>query len=142
MIIDNKEHIYIVTTSSTTGTARVSESTATSTVLFMGVGKLIEIVTLNKFKQQKELYNSKDCYNVEVFEEYNPQSFKLYKDLYQPQLALEPRSNRVRCIETGEVFNSMYQASKELGISFALISNHINGKKGYGSAKGLHFERV
>lgn len=128
MIIDNKEHIYIVTTA--------------STVLFMGVGKLIEIVTLNKFKQQKGLYNSKDCYNVEVFEEYNPQSFKLYKDLYQPQVALEPRSNRVRCIESGEVFNSMYQASKELGISFASLSNHINGKKGHGSAKGLHFERV
>lgn len=50
-----------------------------------------------------------------------------------------PKSKRVRCIETGEIWQSSNEASKELGLSRNSVANAIN--RG-GKAKGMHWEYV
>ena len=47
---------------------------------------------------------------------------------------------KVRCIETGEVYNSCNEAVRKLGLSKSAVSNVIRGIQK--SAKGLHFEVV
>ena len=47
---------------------------------------------------------------------------------------------KVRCIETGEIFDNIQQASEKLGIIHQNISRVCNGKRK--STHGLHFEYV
>lgn len=49
-------------------------------------------------------------------------------------------SKKIRCIETGEEFNSIMEASKTLGINRNNISNSCYGDTK--NTKGLHFEFV
>ena len=49
-------------------------------------------------------------------------------------------TRKIRCIETGEVYNSYREASKAVGISHSSIRLVVIGKKE--SIKGLHFEAV
>jgi hypothetical protein len=46
----------------------------------------------------------------------------------------------VRCKETGEFFSSQLQAAREMGISPANLSSHLNGK--FDDVSGFHFERI
>ena len=50
-----------------------------------------------------------------------------------------PKSKRVRCIETGKTWDSSNEASKELGLSRNAIANAINMRC---KAKGMHWEYV
>ena len=50
------------------------------------------------------------------------------------------KARKVRCIETGEVYNSQNEAGRKLGLSSCTMSNVIRGIQE--SAKGLHFEFV
>ena len=47
---------------------------------------------------------------------------------------------KVRCIETGEVYNSCREAGRAIGASDSLVSRVVSGKQE--STKGLHFEAV
>lgn len=49
-------------------------------------------------------------------------------------------SKSVRCIETGQIFESVTIAAKEMGLDQGNISNVCNGK--YKTTKGFHFEFV
>lgn len=46
----------------------------------------------------------------------------------------------VRCIETGEVYDSAAAAAHALGVGRGTISNHLAGR--YPHVRGKHFERV
>ena len=50
------------------------------------------------------------------------------------------KARKVRCIETGEVYNSYNEASKATGISKDSVRAVVSGKKE--SVKGFHFEAV
>ena len=50
------------------------------------------------------------------------------------------KARKVRCIETGEVYNSYNEAGKATGVSHVSVSAVVLGKKE--SVKGLHFEFV
>ena len=50
------------------------------------------------------------------------------------------KSKKVRCIETGEVYNSCREADRKLGLSETSVAKVLKGKQE--SAKGLHFEVV
>ena len=47
---------------------------------------------------------------------------------------------KVRCIETGEVYNSCAEAGRAIGVDASLVNKVVSGEKK--SAKGLHFEDV
>lgn len=51
-----------------------------------------------------------------------------------------PPSWVVRCIETGEVFNSQRAAAFAKGINPSDLSQHLNGL--HDNVKNLHFERI
>ena len=53
-------------------------------------------------------------------------------------MARKPR--KVRCIETGEVYNSYSEAGKAIGINHNSVRLVVIGKQE--SIKGLHFEAV
>ena len=50
------------------------------------------------------------------------------------------KARKVRCIETGEVYNSCIEAGRKLGLPKSAVSKIIRGTQK--SAKGLHFEVV
>lgn len=47
----------------------------------------------------------------------------------------------VRVVETGEVFNSIGECGRAVGMSMSAVSKSLNGKQVM-NQKGLHFERV
>lgn len=54
-----------------------------------------------------------------------------------------PTSNvKVRCIETGEVFNSMSDAAKAFHTYQPSISYAVTGYRGHKTAKGFHWEKA
>lgn len=68
-------------------------------------------------------------------------------DLYKPHCNIngkmvERKSGRVRCIETGIIYPNASRAAKANAVSTAAISNHLNGKTGYRTTRGLTFERI
>ena len=50
------------------------------------------------------------------------------------------RHKQVRCVETGEIFESVQQVSEFLNVTDCMVSMCCNGKRK--SCKGLHFEFV
>lgn len=50
------------------------------------------------------------------------------------------KGKKVRCIETGQEFDSIQQASREMGINQGNLVSHLKGR--LKSIKGLHFEFV
>ena len=46
----------------------------------------------------------------------------------------------IRCIETGEVFNSIREAGRKLNIDNSYLAKHLKGR--YDSVRGLTFERI
>ena len=53
-----------------------------------------------------------------------------------------PRAKRVRCVETGAVFDTIKEAAKEYGLSPQKISLVCNGSYGRKTTGGLHWEYV
>ena len=47
---------------------------------------------------------------------------------------------KIRCIETGEIFESIHDADRKTGIDYRNLSAHIKGR--VKSLKGLHFEKI
>lgn len=52
----------------------------------------------------------------------------------------EATSKKVLCVETGEVYKSLSEADRQLGISFKNISNVLRGKSK--TAGGYHWKYV
>lgn len=51
-----------------------------------------------------------------------------------------PTNKKVRCVETGEVFESYKNAAEKLGLNRSHVSQAVSGR--VPTAKGYHFERV
>lgn len=47
---------------------------------------------------------------------------------------------RIRCVETGEEFESLSDCTRKMGIHNSNLSKHLRGLRG--CANGLHFERI
>ena len=48
--------------------------------------------------------------------------------------------NKIKCLETGEIFDSIKDCASKLNIDASNLSKHLKGK--YKKVHGLHFERV
>ncbi|QWY83186.1 hypothetical protein [Rhizobium phage RHph_X2_24] len=53
-----------------------------------------------------------------------------------------PSRQKILCIETGEIFNSISDVEKAHGISRSAMSNHLNGKTGFKSVRGRTYKRT
>lgn len=52
----------------------------------------------------------------------------------------EKRSYKIRCIETGERFDSLVDCERKIGVNNSNLSKHLRGLSS--CANGLHFERI
>lgn len=52
----------------------------------------------------------------------------------------KPASKKVRCVESGKVWNSMTECANEIGVKVSTLSGHVSGCQK--SCAGLHFEKV
>lgn len=52
------------------------------------------------------------------------------------------KSKKVICVETGEIFNSVVEVERKLGLNKGVISNCCNHKKGHNTCGGYHWEFV
>lgn len=51
-------------------------------------------------------------------------------------------SKKIRCVETGEIYENASTAARLTGIAQGNLSKHLNNHPGYKRLKGLTFERV
>lgn len=51
-------------------------------------------------------------------------------------------SIKIKCVETGQIFDSLHDCERKTGCYFNHISNHLNGKRGYSHVKGFHFIKI
>lgn len=49
---------------------------------------------------------------------------------------------RIRCVESGQIYEDQAHVSRATGISQSAISNHLNRRPGFKTCKGMTFERV
>lgn len=67
--------------------------------------------------------------SVEFKEPEEPnQSLEVKKPVIQSKPALFPRSSRVKCIETGKIYESMSDAARELNVHVSYIGKAIRGQ--------------
>lgn len=120
----------------------ITQTSSPEQVLFLGYGKLSTVVTLQDFRRSLA-YNPEAVYTMTIIDrEPDREVMDMYKAMYNPIECMAPKSSAVRCVETGEVFKTSYEAAKTLGLTFSALSNHLNGKKGFKTVKGLTFARV
>lgn len=56
------------------------------------------------------------------------QSLEVKKPVIQSKSALSPKSTKVKCIETGKIYESMSDAARELNVHISYIGKAIRGK--------------
>ena len=54
----------------------------------------------------------------------------------------EPQMKKIRCVETNTVYKSLSEASRAIGINISNLSGVCNGKVGYKTAGGYHWEYI
>lgn len=54
----------------------------------------------------------------------------------------QKRSTKIRCVETGEEFESIMDCERKTGLHNGNISEHLRGIKGRSHVGGYHFERI
>ena len=52
------------------------------------------------------------------------------------------RATRIRCNETGQIFDNQAIAATATGVNPGALSQHLQGRKGYKKLKGLTFSRL
>lgn len=61
-------------------------------------------------------------------------------DLRLKELSTQSSKRKIRCIETGEEFESIASASRKKGLSNPQLSNHLKRTKGFKTVKGHTYE--
>lgn len=51
-------------------------------------------------------------------------------------------STPIQCIETGQMFESITDAARQMNITCSSLSNHLNDKSGYRTVKNFTFKRI
>lgn len=54
----------------------------------------------------------------------------------------KPRSTTIKCVTTGETFQSAIEVVRAHGVTQSALSNHLNNKPGFNSVKGRVYKKV
>lgn len=115
-----------------------------SKVLYLGVDRLSDAFSMVKFRRCKE-FDINTRYTITIVESHNNidsayNAAETLKDIFQPVALYTTSIRAVRCKETGVVYNTARQATIALGLSYSALYNHLKGKVGFKTVKGLTFE--
>lgn len=113
-------------------------------VVYIGATRLKDAITLNAFNFRPEFDPSAD-YELELLESYNnryeaTRAQQAYMTLYGVPVFNRACKRVVRCITTGEVFNTAVEACRRYGIEQSNMTHHMAGHLGFKSLKGLEFK--
>lgn len=118
-------------------TIRSTTSTPPHTVQHIGCDTLIDIL------RHIPSDSPDDKYVIEFYGQFNNK--KEAKSTLEAtslilNLDITPKmKKRIKCVETGAVYESISQAARELGLTKNALCCHLKGKVGYRSVKGLTF---
>lgn len=77
---------------------------------------------------------------VQIFDDYHDAAgFKKSLDLVY---GTKTNDKRIKCNETGEIFESANAAAKAHDLTYSALHNHIKGKVGHRTVKGKTYSRV
>lgn len=77
---------------------------------------------------------------VQIFDDYHDAAcFKKSLDLVY---GMKPTGKRIKCNETGEIFETANAAARAHDLSYSALHNHINGKVGHRTVKGKTYSRI
>lgn len=121
--------------------------------IFLGIGEFGEIHYLADAKKNPRFAN---CFpdgvvNVHILGGFTTRidAFKFFMSIYnQPNMQSPPIMHctterpkaPVKCIDTGEVFESLTHCSKAHGINASNLSKHLRGHKNYRTVKQRRYE--
>lgn len=98
--------------------------------------KKLSVIFSKKWKNKDYVKHMRDVHKGQVV------SIETRKKISETRKALgckSPRSKTVICIETGEIFNSMKEASIKMNVSHSAICLACKGKGYYKTAGGYHW---
>lgn len=124
-------------------------------LIFIGHCKITQVFSipdLRAINDYKKYFDDDETYALEVltYEENSAYAQKTLaatiKELgWTPLMKAALNKNRrspIRCITTGEIFNTINEAAFAHGCAASALSNHLRNRPGFVSVKGKHYERI
>lgn len=117
---------------------------ASGEVVYIGVTRLKDAITLNAFNFRPEFDPSAE-YEIELLDNYSDRceairAQRAYMTLYGVPLFNRDCRRVIRCTTTGEVFNTAIEACRKYGIEQSNMAHHMAGHSGFKSLKGFEFK--
>lgn len=118
----------------------------TAKMIFVGTSKITQLFNFADFRKLDN-YNMDDSYIIMIEDivdniglaERSAATIRIKNNVrIYPQL----RSTPVRCVDTGETFNSLVDACQTHGLTQSHLSNHLNRKPGFKTVKGKIYEKI
>jgi hypothetical protein len=113
-------------------------------IVYIGVARLKDAITFNAFNFRPE-FDPDAPYELELLESYSNRyeankAKEMYLMVYGTPVFNRECKRVVRCITTGEVFNTAVEACRKYGIEQSNMTHHMAGHLGFKSLKGLEFK--
>lgn len=111
---------------------------------YIGANRLKDVITLNAFNFRPEFDTTAE-YEIELLESYPDKinairAQRAYFALYGVPLFNRDCHRVVRCLTTGETFQTAREACQKYGIEQSNMTHHLNGRFGFNRLKGLEFK--
>ena len=110
-------------------------------LLYIGIDKMEDIIKMRRLKTFSD-FDPSEKITVEVYESYEArykgqESVKKLKNMLGA--CKYERGEQVMCVETGQVFDTAYEACKFIKTTPTRMSCHLKGRKGFKTIFGKTF---
>lgn len=110
-------------------------------LLYIGVDKIEDIIKMRRLKTFSD-FDPSEKITVEVYESYEAR-YKGQESVKKLKTMLGEckydRGDKVMCVETGQVFDTAYEACKFIKTTPTRMSCHLKGRKGFKTIFGKTF---
>lgn len=131
----------------------LTETSMEPVIVYIGTCKLVDVFMFPDARRNSEwlrLINAKsnlrivithigdknDCYNQHV------NSVSHYRPHCNMRGHIASHTQKIRCIETGEIFNTQTEIVKTHNVSTSAVSNHLAKRPGHNTVKGKTYEFI
>lgn len=110
-------------------------------LLYIGIDKMEDIIKMRRLKTFSD-FDPSEKITVEVYENYDAR-YKGQESVQRLKNMLGKckydRGDKVMCVETGQVFDTAYEACKFIKTTPTRMSCHLKGRKGFKTIFGKTF---